>query len=126
MEKNYQFRERMLQVHRKDRRMPWVTRGEGQVEVTSQWRISIPDRRDPVLYNAARDLEDYFAVSMGIYPGVSVMAEGPNVIEYRINPELGEKKYRLVVEHNRILLIGADSRTAARAGYFLEDLMNLQ
>ena len=125
-EVNYQFRERMLQVHKPDRRMPWVVCGDGQVEVTSDWRISIPDRNDPVLYNAARDLEDYFAVSMGVYPGVAVKAEGKNVIEYRIDPALGEQKYRLVAESGRILLIGSDARTAARAGYFLEDLMNLQ
>ena len=85
-EVNYQFRERMLQVHKPDRRMPWAVCGNDQVEVTSGWRICIPDRKDPVLYNAARDLEDYFAVSMGVYPGVAVKAEGKNVIEYRIDP----------------------------------------
>ena len=126
METNYQFRERMLQVHKPDRRMPWVVCGNDQVEVTSDWRICIPNRKDPVLYNAARDLEDYFAVSMGVYPGVAVKAEGKNVIVYRIDPALGEQKYRLVAESGRILLIGSDARSAARAGYFLEDLMNLQ
>ena len=113
MEKNYQFRERMLQVHKPDRRMPWVVCGNDQVEVTSGWRICIPDRKDPVLYNAARDLEDYFAVSMGVYPGVAVKAEGKNVIVYRIDPALGEQKYRLVAESGRILLIGSDARSAA-------------
>ena len=105
-EVNYQFRERMLQVHKPDRRMPWVVCGNDQVEVTSGWRICIPDRKDPVLYNAARDLEDYFAVSMGVYPGVMEKTCADKSIVYCIDPSLGERKYRLVVKREQILLRG--------------------
>ena len=68
-ELNYQFRQRLSQVHLPDRRMDFAVKGEDDVEIDSSWSVVIPDIKDRVLYNAARDLEDYFAVSMGVYVG---------------------------------------------------------
>jgi hypothetical protein len=122
---NYQFRQNLLQVHRPNRRMTWVEASENDVEITDNWTISIPETHDTILYNAAKDLEDYFAVSMSVFPKVVVDAKARNIIEYQINPRLGKNKYQLVVEKEHISLVGFDSKSAARAGYFLEDLLNL-
>lgn len=65
-ERNYQFRKRLLQIHKPNRRMEYAVCGAGQIEVTDEWSIWIPHTEDRVLYNAARDLLDYFAVSMGL------------------------------------------------------------
>lgn len=126
-ERNYQFRERMLQVHKPGRRMLYAHRKEGQMEITDAWTIYLPCREDRVLYNAARDLEDYFAVSMGLSLKVQIGGERPeNAIIYQTDSTLKGNQYRLCVTENRILLIGANSRAAAQAGYFIEDLMNLE
>ena len=122
---NYQFRERYQEVHKPGRRMDWAKPSANDVEVDSTWTISIPTKEDIVLYNAARDLEDYFSVSMGVFVKFALNATCEKRIEYVIDPLLGEKKYQLVVEPGLIRLIGSDAKTAARAGYMLEDLMNL-
>lgn len=125
---NYEFRKRYSIVHRNDRRDFSKTCPAGSVEVTSDWCITMPDRADTVLRNAARDLEDYFFVSMGISLKMIRESEwnGKQArIAYGVDPALAEHSYRFAVAENQILLCGTNSRMAAQAGYFLEDVMNL-
>ncbi len=125
---NYEFRKRYSIVHRDDRRDYAKVCPEGQVEVTSDWCITLPDAAKAVLRNAARDLEDYFFVSMGI--SLKVMRESEwdgtqKRIAYGVDGAIGAYSYRFAVAANEILLCGTDERMAAQAGYFLEDVMNL-
>lgn len=125
-ERNYQFRERMLEVHRPNRRMDWVEKKDGQIEITSDWTIYISDTIDTVIYNAARDLEDYLAVSMNVCVKFIIGGDIPEkAIVYSVDPALSENEYRFAVAENRVDLCGSDARSAAQAGYFVEDLMNL-
>ena len=101
---------------------------EDYIEVTSDWCITVPDDAPVVLRNAARDLEDYFFVSMGI--SLKVIREGEwngtqKRIVYGIDSAIKEYSYRFAVAENEIILCGTSDRMAAQAGYFLEDLMNL-
>ena len=126
-ERNYQFRQRLLQVHTPNRKMPYAQLKEGQIEILECWSIYIPHKDDPVLYRAARDLEDYFAVSMGLCLRVQIGGSIPeNAIVYRVDPALEGTQYRLQVTDNQVILSGGTNRTAAQAGYYLEDLMNLE
>ena len=127
MEKNYDFRKRLLQVHKPDRRMSWVKAKEGQVEIDSSWCIVLPEDCSALIYGAARDLEDYFLVSMGVSVHLLPHSQVPErkLIQYRVDPSLPEREYFLTVEPDRILLSGRDERLCARAGYYLEDVMNL-
>ena len=128
-ERNYQFRERMAVVHRTDRRDFDKKCPNGFVEVSGDWCITIPKDADIVMTNAARDLEDYFFTSMGISIRLLFDFESENYskkIVYGTDPSLEDYSYRFAVSENRISLIGKDSRMAAQAGYFLEDLMNLE
>ena len=125
---NYEFRKRYSIVHRDDRRDYTKVCPAGQVEVTSDWCITLPDNASPVLRNAARDLEDYFFVSMGLSLGVKRESEwqgdGKRIV-YGVDPAIKEHSYRFAVSENEIVLCGTSDRMAAQAGYFLEDLMNL-
>ena len=47
-------------------------------------------------------------------------------IVYSVDPSLKEYSYRFKVSESEIILCGQNSRMAAQAGYFLEDLMNLE
>lgn len=125
MELNYQFRERLLQVHKPNRRMEWATPSAEDVLVTDEWTVTLPSLEDRVLYNAAKDLVDYFAVSMGVFVKLTPSKEGEKQIRYEIDPLLGENKYCISVQKDTITLVGSDARNAARAGYLLEDRMNL-
>ena len=125
-ERNYQFRERMLEVHKPGRRMPWAEKKADQVEIDEKWTIWTSDVSDRVIYNAARDLEDYFAVSMGVCVGFKIGCRpSDKAIVYSVDPSLEKDSYRLTVTDRRVELCGSDSRAAAQAGYFIEDLMNL-
>lgn len=126
-ERNYQFRERMLEVHKRDRRMPYAKCKNGQTEITDCWTIYIPDRKDRVLYKAARDLEDYFAVSMGLSVKVQIGGSIPEKsIVYKTDDTLKGTQYRIIVTKNMVTLAGGTSRTCAQAGYYAEDLMNFE
>ena len=61
-EQNYDFRARMLEVHRKDRRVAKPL-AIGQTEINSQWTITSP-AGNRLLAACALDLKDYFDVSM--------------------------------------------------------------
>jgi len=101
---------------------------EGFIEVTGDWCITVPKDADVILMNAARDLEDYFFTSMKISLRVvkdSESSEYKNKIVYGTLSEIKEHSYRFAVSENEIILCGNNSRMAAQAGYFLEDLMNL-
>ena len=125
---NYEFRKRYSIVHRDDRRDVTKKCPEGYVEVTSEWYITLPDCASAVLRNAAKDLEDYFFVSMGV--SVKVIREsewkrGQKRLAYGVDPAIKEHSYRFAVAEDEIVLCGTTDRMAAQAGYFLEDLMNL-
>jgi len=125
-ERNYQFRERMLKVHKPNRRMSWVRRKADELEITQEWVLYLADDKDIVLYNAATDLEDYLCVSMGVNCSIKVGGDIPqNAIVYSVNSRLKHNEYRCRVVEHRVELCGSDSRATAQAGYYLEDLMNL-
>jgi len=126
---NYQFRQRFSIVHRADRRDMDKKCPEGFIEVNGDWCITVPKDADVILMNAARDLEDYFFTSMKISLRVvkdSESSEYKNKIVYGTLSEIKEHSYRFAVSENEIILCGNNSRMAAQAGYFLEDLMNLE
>lgn len=125
---NYEFRKRYSIVHRDDRRDYAKKCPDGLVEVTSDWCITLPDHSTVILRNAARDLEDYFFVSMGL--SLKVMRDSEwdgkqKRISYATDPTIKEHSYRFAVAKDSIVLCGTDDRMAAQAGYFLEDVMNL-
>ena len=66
MERNYQFRERMMVVHKKNRRDYDRKKADNQIEIDSTWTITIPRDYDRVIEKSCRDLEDYFFTSMKV------------------------------------------------------------
>lgn len=104
--------------------MPWAKPAQTDVLVDRRWSIRIPEDADALLYHAARDLEDYFAVSMNTYIPVT-KTPGEFQICYLLDPALKERQYRILVRERQIFLVGATPKNCARAGYCLEDMMNL-
>lgn len=121
---NYQFRQELLEVHKPHRAMPWAKPGAQDVVIDDRWSICIPEDADQLLYLAARDLEDYFAVSMGVYIPVTRTPRPDFQIVYRQDETLTDREYRVIVRDGQILLTGATSKNCARAGYCLEDILN--
>ena len=129
---NYEFRKRYAVVHKPGRRDESKKCPKGFIEVTSDWCVTVPADADVVMMNAARDLIDYFFVSMNISLQLVYENDSKNTkkyskkISYGIDASLEDHSYRFAVEKNKITLCGKDGRAAAQAGYFLEDLMNLE
>jgi len=124
-EQNYDFRERLLAVHKKNRRMPGSP-ADTQFEITGEWRIVRP-AGSTFLSDCAADLQDYFSVSMGI--SLSCTEEGgtEKTVTYEVDPNLpGENSFRVDAAPGRIRLIGQNERAAAQAGYLLEDMLNME
>ena len=124
-ELNYEFKKRLLQVHKPNRRVEKPL-GEGQVEVTDKWTICVP-ADDEFLQRVGRDLQDYFFTSMNVEVGYTAKRVSKYGIFYEIDETIKKDgAYRVEVQRTKIKLVGKDARAAAQASYLLEDLMNLE
>ena len=120
----YEFRKRMLQVHKKNRRAEKPL-SPGQIEITSDWTVVMP-REDALLTRVSRDLWDYFLVSMDLCIGISDVCPADKYIIYRTDPTMKENAYAVDVADGHVTLVGQNARAAAQASYLLEDLMNFE
>jgi len=134
MERNYDFRKRLSQVHKPNRRNDDVYKRINGTVVDDYWEIVYPDDADRVMKNAALDLREYFEVSMGVYLKAVPASKADCccskiILENNISDNvcLYSKKssYRLIVEQDRIIINGTDPRGTAQGVYYLEDQMNL-
>ena len=60
--------------------MEWAKPSAADVLVTDEWTVTLPSLEDRVVYNAAKDLVDYFAVSMGVFVKLTPSKEGEKQI----------------------------------------------
>lgn len=127
MEKNYDFRERLRAVHKAGRKNDAVWHKIAGTVVDDTWEIIYPDEAGKVVRNAARDLQEYFEVSMGVYVKtlpLSRKGEG-KAITLAFGLEAPPSSYRLISREDGIFVTGSDERGIAQGCYYLEDRMNL-
>lgn len=140
-ERNYDFRKRLLKVHKPDRRDYNIEPGSNEIAIDDTWDIIIPKDASRVILNVARDLEDYLFISMGVairlrksedisrecYKGTNKVV----LLTREDNRSLATgldipRSYRIICSDNRIILCGYDDRGTAQASYYLEDIMNFK
>lgn len=143
IERNYEFRKRLLEVHKPDRRDYSAILQSNEVMVDDNWDIVIPDNADRVMLNAAKDLQDYLFTSMGVSVRLNKVSNNILKNELECNGKkiilvtkelimgLGKdldtpRSYRFICSDDKIILCGYDERGTAQACYYLEDLMNLK
>ncbi|MBQ2756848.1 MAG: hypothetical protein IJF31_00025, partial [Clostridia bacterium] len=81
----------------------------GQIEITARWQIALPE--DELLATVAKDLQDYFAVSMGLSLALCEGEASEYAIAYKIDPSLeGDGSYRVAVTEKQVCLVGKDAR----------------
>ena len=115
---NYEFRKRYAVVHKPNRRDENKKCPKGFVEVTSDWCVTVPENADVVMMNGARDLVDYFFVSMNISLQLAYENDAKKYkkkIVYGTDFSLADHSYRFAVKKNEIILFGKDGRAAAQA-----------
>ena len=128
VERNYEFRERINQVHFANRRDAAVKASANEVEVTAAWKIVYPADGDARVVNAAKDLQEYLEVSMDLALTVgTTAAAGQKVIKLELDKTLeGVRTYRLDVTGDAITVAGADEKGIIAGCIYIEDLMNLK
>ena len=132
MEKQYDFRPRMCEVHRKSITDPKVYTTHEGLDIDSSFAIVIPVDAGQVLTHAAADLADYFLVSHGV--ALRVLRKGDfapeRVIDLRVLTE-GEDAPKTREERAYCITVDTDVHVTANseAGVFaatvyLEERMN--
>ena len=134
-EVNYEFRKRMLEVHKKDVRDFLLTVREDEFEIKDMTVISIPKDAQEVAVVAAQDFCDFLLKSMSVSAMVKKGTSGAeNKIELFLAEDkgidLGEYKgyrgYRIDTDENGIKVYANDYRGMAQALYYLEFMMELR
>ncbi len=139
-ERPFAFRERLDQLHRPDRRDAQAVRASGEVEIANGWRIIVRDGADASLMHAAKDLQDYFLVSMKLplllqpVADLAQAATDAHVLVIGTADDLDSSScglkvkgsYRLLREAERVVICGADARGGIQGCYHVEELLNLR
>ena len=125
-ENRYAFKDKLLQIHKKDRRDYSISLSSDEYEIKDGVAIYLPHYDpDDVVYTAAKDFCDYLYVSMGIGALITKSTVADIVLEYDQKLS-GNMEYRIVTNEDGIRIFGKDGRALAQALYFLEDTMNLK
>ena len=66
IERNYEFRKLLREVHIPLRRDPDVQAASNEIVVQNSWNIVWDNQASRLVTDAAKDLQDYFFTSMGV------------------------------------------------------------
>ena len=121
MELKYQFRERMLKVYKKDIIDYSLTPDNDDFVISDGIIITLPEKYDEPLITAAKDLIEYLFISMN--RSARIGNNGNVLFDLSLDKENGKDCFDIKIS-DKIYVCATDSRTAAQAIYFLEDLMS--
>ena len=140
MEKNYDFRKRMLQVHKSGIRDRSLIAEKDELVISDGACIIIPDSAGAVINRAAIDFQDYLMTSMGISAVIKKSADilhethsGEGSIIFASKEHLdcdlmegdSPRGYRIDCGRN-IIITGYDEAGAMQGGFYIEDIMNIR
>ncbi len=132
---NYEFRQRMLEIHKKDVRDFSLTPNADEYEIKDMTVICIPKDAEDVAVVASQDFCDFLLKSMGVSAMVKKgTVDKKDKIELFLAEEkgidLGEYKgyrgYRIDTDDDGIKIYANDCRGMAQALYYLEFMMELR
>ncbi|OGV67644.1 MAG: hypothetical protein A3K19_14680 [Lentisphaerae bacterium RIFOXYB12_FULL_65_16] len=137
MARNYDFRERLCEVHPKNIRNEAVYTQVAGCRVDDAWEIVLPDNASRLLRYAGRDLCDFFAESLSVYlrlrratdmaaelafPARKIFLLTTADCDIAVASGQGGA-YRIAVSRDSIVVCGKTDRGAAQGSYHIEDIM---
>lgn len=136
MERSYEFRRRMMQVHKPNRAVDEVWQKIDGLRVDGNTVIYYPRAAERVMRVAAKDLQDYFDVSMNVQlravPSDDMARELENpagkiiiTTEKKYAPAYDDPGAFRITVGDGIIITGNTPRAAERGCFALEDMMNL-
>ena len=131
MQKNYEFRQELLQIHKPGLRCTDYVPAAEEICLSDGISIVTTPGCSEVITTAARDLQDYLQTSMGISACLKQRAADPAIV-VGTAAELGRvwayepvpASYEISVAAEGITVCGYDDRGCAQGLYQLEDRMN--
>lgn len=128
VERPYGFRDRLVTVHRNDRRDYTLKAQSGEFEFVNGVQIVLPDNAPGLVGIAADDFREYLLVSMGVNASLCKAGdpERPG-LKRALRVELsrtGKHSFSIDVTDDGVTLKATDERMAAQGFYYLEDRMN--
>ncbi len=133
MEKNYDFRKRLLIVHEKDVRNAARCVTDEEYCIPDTAVIGVLGTYTDVIETAVYDYIDYLQVSMHISARIEIGAENADItvsLASDTGIDLGEyaryKGFRVDTDDNGIRIYGFDERGIGQALYYMETLMNFE
>lgn len=127
LEKSYDFRKKMLAVHTPDIWDKTRSATETDFVLTDGIAILLPSGASDVIETAAKDLQNFLWISMGISAQITFHADLKPAVRLALSDDLGEynayKGYRLTINKDGIEISGFDARGVASGIYKLETLM---
>jgi hypothetical protein len=140
MERNYDFRQRLVQVHKPGQRLSGARPGSDELVLSDETEIVVPANAGRVIERAARDMQDYLAVSMGLDSRIRretdlrrAAASGQGKIVFGTRADTGAelmegdapRGYRIDCDSN-VLVTGRDEAGAMQGGFALEEAMSMR
>ncbi len=133
MEKNYDFRKRLLEIHEKDVRDNARTAKENEYILPDTVVIGVAGKYTDVTTTAVYDFIDYLYKSMHISARMEIGAENADItvsLAEDSGVDLGEfatyKGFRIDTDANGMKVYGFDERGIGQALYYMEVLMNFE
>ena len=123
-EKKYEFRTRLLNIHRKNIRNFTIIPEENELEIKNGLSIVIPENSSEVIETAAQDFINYMFSSLKISAMISYKRISENSVICCVDPNQKED-YIISIDEN-IRISGKSDRGIAQALYCLEDKMNIK
>ncbi len=121
----YAFRQRLVTVHRHDRRDWSETAKPDEFAFVHGARIAVEDGAPELARRAAEDFREYLLISMGVNASVGgIGAEGG--VSLKLVNGAEREGYTVDTDAKGVRIVASDARMAAQAFYHLEDLMNLR
>jgi len=132
IEQKYDFRKKLLEVHEKNLRDASLVPFENEFVIKDNSRIYF-EEDDIVVKTAAEDFADYLKTSMNIDAGVTDNKDNATVKIFRaaqydvdLKDANGYKGFMIECTDRGIDIYSFDSRGAAQALYYLEDVMTFR
>lgn len=123
-EQKYEFRKRLLNIHRKNVRDFDILPEENEFELKNGVNIVIPENATEVMITGAKDFTDYLFTSMKVSAMISNEKISDNVVICSVDEKQSED---YIINVSEIISIsGKNDRGVAQAFYCLEDRMNVK
>ena len=125
-ELHYDFRKRLLEVHKKDINDASVISSSNEFVIHEGCKIVIPSDASEVIITSAKDFSDYLFTSMNISSHLcrGTFCDG-DVYIYESADILKERGYIIDVS-DKISVCGTDGWSTSQALYLLEDMMTVR